>query len=343
MKYYTVINKYSYSNKISHLVLKNTEDVYLLSFNENDFETIESAFDKSFINSKRQMYTLEKGELQYLGKFKLTPNRWYQKFVRLYKSIHKEEKWMSDLLESNTKTLVEKCNIDIGKFNSFRFIDKDNGTAFPFRFKKSAGNKKQPLIILFCGAGGLGVDNFKPLVEFTLHLLKLQKYNCNILIPQTINKTNNAQSYDDFNKGLDRYISSVKLLAEKLIEENQIDTSRIYVVGTSFGGFCTWRSGYLFPDFYTAIIPVIGGYNIKTDDEVYNDFSKLANMPIWAAHSSDDKLVSCEFDNYAVGELEKIGGKIKYSLWNKYGHAMASHFYRKEKWAQWLLNQRKDN
>lgn len=342
MKYYAVTSKYSYSDKISHLVEKNTDDIYLLSFEEKDFETVESAFEKSrFINSKRQMYTLENGELQSLGKFRLSPDRWYKKFVKLYKIIHKEEKWVSDLLESNTNTLLEKFSLDIGKFKSFRFIDKNNDTAFPFRFRKSYGSKKQPLIILFCGAGGLGTDNFKPLFEFTLHLLKLQKYNCNILIPQAINKTNQAQTYEDYSKGLDRYVSSVKYLAEKLIEQNHIDTSRIYVLGTSFGGFCTWRSAYLFPDFYTAIVPVIGGYNIKTDDEAYNDFSRLVNMPIWAAHSSDDQLVSCEFDNYAVSELEKIGGKIKYTYWNKYGHAMASHFYKKENWAQWLFSQKK--
>ena len=45
-------------------------------------------------------------------------------------------------------------------------------------------------------------------------------------------------------------------LIDKVVEENSIDLSRIYIVGHSMGGFGTWNALWNRPDFFAAAIPI---------------------------------------------------------------------------------------
>lgn len=345
MKYYTVINRHAYSDSVEKFIIKvNTnKDVFLLAFDENDLSFLEKHSEiRRFINKSTKMYELKNGKAVYSGaKLKMSPNRWFNKMAAFYAAIHKENECINSYLENEAKTGIKQKGISFGKYKSFWFADKENETAFPFRFLKSKGSEKQPLVIFFSGAGALGTDNIKPYFECLPMRMKLKKYNCNILIPQSNTQTNNGSCYSGFNDGLNRYVKSVKKLVEMLIKENHIDESRIYVFGTSFGGFCTWRSAYLFPEFYAAACSVVGGFDTKIKQSDYADFKRMAKLPIWVAHSSDDKVVSIDRDDYAVTKLKALGGNIKYTRWDKYGHAMALHFYRKEKWCEWMFNQKK--
>lgn len=345
MNYYTVINRNAYCENIEKFIVKanKTTDVFLLVFDESDLDFLEKYSEiRRFIDKNTKMYELKNGKAVYSGaKLKMSPNRWFNKIANIYASIHKENGYINSYLENEAKTGIKQKGISFGKYKSFWFADKENGTAFPFRFKKSKGSEKQPLVIFFSGAGALGTDNIKPYFECLPMRLKLKKYNCNILIPQSNTQTNNGSSYQGFNDGLNRYVKSVKKLAETLIKENPIDKSRIYVFGTSFGGFCTWRSAYLFPDFYAALLPVMGGFDTKTEQSDYDDFKRMTNLPIWAVHSEDDMVVPIDRDDFAMEQLKVLNGNIKYTRWNKYGHGMASHFYRKENWCEWLFQQKK--
>lgn len=126
-------------------------------------------------------------------------------------------------------------------------------------------------------------------------------------------------------------------------EDYDIDRDRVYVFGTSFSGFCTWRLVYNFSKLCACAMPVMGGFDDVIENSAYNDFERIADVFIWAVRSSDDECVSIEFDDYAIEKLKALGGNIKYSSWDKYGHNMTWHFYKKEKWCDYMFNYKLNN
>lgn len=344
MKYYSVLTREDENKLKKYIVHQNeTGDVFLISFDDSDKADIINNTDISvFIDSKRNIYKFDNGEIVSFSnkKFSFTPAVWYKKFCRVYSNMHKEQDYCDNKLRKVSASCINKSGIDIFAFKSFECVDKENKTVYPFRFKKSKGNKFEPLVIYFCGAGAVGTDNIKPFFECIPMLGQLNKYNCNILIPQSNTDVNYNKDYDELNFKLDRYTKSVKNLVDLLTKDYNIDRDRVYVFGTSFGGFCTWRFVYHYPELCACAVPVMGGFDDIVKNSAYTDFERLANVPIWAAHSSDDECVSIEFDDFAVGRIKALGGNIKYSRWDKYGHSMAQHFYKKEKWCDYMFEQK---
>lgn len=84
----------------------------------------------------------------------------------------------------------------------------------------------------------------------------------------------------------------------------------------------------------------MGAYHgkIKADEKA---FDSISSIPIWMAHASDDKVVPVKSDDQFYNALKKAGSDVIYTRWDQYGHGMCGHFYRKEKWLNWLLSKSK--
>lgn len=89
-----------------------------------------------------------------------------------------------------------------------------------------------------------------------------------------------------------------------------------------------------------AAVETMGEYHgkIKADEKA---FDSISSIPIWMAHASDDKVVSIKSDDQFYNALKKAGSDVIYTRWDQYGHGMCGHFYRKEKWLNWLLSKSK--
>lgn len=176
----------------------------------------------------------------------------------------------------------------------------------------------------------MGSDNLKQLFDNLPLYKQLIKTDCNILLPQAPFGSNRGEA-------MQNYIKSIKRLADELPAD--FDRKRIYIIGTSFGGCCVWQLVYLFPEYFAATVPVMGGLCPDRRYEKY-DIRRLVKTPIWAAHSSDDTNVKIDSDDYYAAELKKLGADIKYTRWDKYGHTMSGKFYRTENWAEWCLSKK---
>lgn len=344
MRYYTTISGSIISGLEKYVVKQNeTKDVFLISFEDHDLDDIINiADDLIFIDAHKGYYRIEdKKFVRIDDRFKLSPKNWYKKFCVIYKNLHHEERKVQTKLNSYDKTAVIKQGISLGAFKSYHFIDKENKLAYSFRLKKCKGKEKRPLVIFFCGAGSVGLDNMKPFIECIPMLGKLNKQKCNLLIPQPLTNINYNKSYEDFNSKFDAYIASINNLVSELINRENIDTNRIYAFGTSLGGCCTWRLIYNYPDLCACAVPVVGRFDLKIEGSPYTDFERIVHLPIWAAHSADDKIVGVEYDDFAVSKLKALGADIRYTRWDKYGHGMAGRFYLREDWCGWMFSQSK--
>ena len=256
----------------------------------------------------------------------------------MYKSYHSDVTFKEKALKDNKYGNTEKISNGLKGFDKHLYINKDSGVVIPYRFKKANG-KNKPLVVYFSGVETIGHDNFKPLAEFLFYSAgnKIMKRDCNILIPQNIRAWSNG---DTENILRDRYTDNCAVLIKELVKEHNIDSKRIYVYGMSFGGGCVWNALLNSPDLYTAAVETVGEYmNYKSLSD--SDFEAITNTPIWMAHSSNDSIVNIASDDYFYDKLKSLGANVKYTRWDKHGHAMAGKFFKNEPWVEWLFEQSK--
>ena len=227
-------------------------------------------------------------------------------------------------LSENAKFALQKAD----------FYSKKYNVNFNFRLKTSKSSN-QPLVIYMAGGGCHGYDNIKPIYEYYNHIHKqLKNFDCSVLIPQSPSSSNFIAPtiYD--------YIGAVSELIYSISSQIDVDNSRLYLVGTSYGGWCTWNMINNNPNLFACGIPVmgtlLGGVN---ESEIH--FENFRSTPLWVAHSSDDDNVSIKSDDYCVEEIKKLGIDVKYTRWDKYGHKMCNRFYRNELWSDWMFNQKR--
>lgn len=323
----------------------------LIAFKESELNTIRNLFKEnirdgheSYLNrvqlegSDGYLYMLSQTSIEKKEKMPHSIMRAYRHYYKFKKKENKGKEWIKD---NNAQQWIEENNknqsnglikLSGGLFSAYRYNDKNNEMCFPFRIRTSK-RKNKPLFVLFHGAGALGNDNIKQLFDNIPLYKQIFKEDCNILLPQAPYGSNKGDNVTQ------NYIKSVK----KLIDELSIDfdRKRIYIVGTSFGGFCVWHLVYLFPEYFAAAVPVMGSLCFDCNFEKY-DVARLAKTPLWVAHSSDDTNVRIDSDDYYVAELDKLGADIKYTRWNKYGHSVSGKFYRTENWFEWCLSKKRE-
>ncbi len=334
-------------------VEKSSPDVglILISFDESDLDTIRRLFKdnvregfESYLNriqlegNDGYLYILSQTSIEKKEKMPQPIMRAYKDYYNFKKKENKGKEWIKD---NNAKQWIEDNNnkhynglskLFGGRIAAYKYNDKENEMCFPLWLRASK-RKNKPLFVLFHGAGAMGNNNITQLFDHIPLYNQILKEDCSILMPQAPFGSNRGGNL------IQSYLKSVK----KLIDELPIDfdRKRIYIAGTSFGGFCVWHLAYLYPSYFAAAVPVMGGLSFDCNFEKY-DVQRLTETPLWVAHSSDDTNVRIDSDDYYVAELQKLGADIKYTRWSKYGHSMYKRFYKTEKWADWCLSKERE-
>ncbi len=194
---------------------------------------------------------------------------------------------------------------------------------FPEGYDKDT-DKKWPLLIFLHGAGERGTD---------LNLVK--KWGPPKMIAQgkdlpliVVSPQCPENSYWNL-KHLDQLIESV-------IKNNRVDEKRIYLTGLSMGGFGTWALTALHPEKFAAIAPICGVGDPETAE-------LLLDVPIWAFHGEDDKVVPVSGTIDIVEAIKAKGGtKAKMTVYEGVGHNSWSTTYANPELIEWFLKHKKN-
>ncbi|MBI4879185.1 MAG: prolyl oligopeptidase family serine peptidase [Planctomycetes bacterium] len=84
-----------------------------------------------------------------------------------------------------------------------------------------------------------------------------------------------------------------------------IDPNRVYITGTSMGGFGTWGLAARHPDVFAAAAAFAGSPPTDSAQGRPGVFANLCNVPISFYHSLDDPLVPAEYGQYAEREMKR--------------------------------------
>lgn len=180
-------------------------------------------------------------------------------------------------------------------------------------------DKQYPLLVFLHGAGERG-DNLE-LVKKNGPFNKIKELNLPFIIvaPQCA-----------LNKWWDTDV--LDILLDDLLVKYPVDPERVYLTGLSMGGFGTWFWAMAHPGRFAAIAPVCGG------GEPGMVSPKMKDLPIWVFHGAKDKTVLLQKSQEMVDAVNKIGGKVKFTVYPEAGHDSWTETYNNPELYQWLLS-----
>lgn len=205
-------------------------------------------------------------------------------------------------------------------------------------------SQPKPLIVFLHGAGERGSDNRKQLTYIDTIFASgwfQSKYPSFVLAPQcpTGQKWVNVDWSRPSMKQPDepgQSMFALMQLLRQIVKKYPIDTTRIYVIGLSMGGFGVWDLLYRMPHFFAAGVPICGGADTAIA-------KKIAHIPIWVFHGAKDNVVPVTLSRNMVKALRKYGANPVYTEYPNVKHGAWFKALSNRQLYQWLFNQKNTN
>lgn len=274
---------------------------------------------------------------------------------------------LSNFNEIVTESGTVTTKIPDEVFLSGTFTASD-GTTIPYRYYLPEGyetsGKTYPVFLYMHGNGSRGSDNKTQLTTngAALNTAVLNSgYECIMIAPQCP-ASPNAWIGDDAYPGSDAfaedfadgslgrvYLNAAMELLNSFITNDSypIDTSRIYVTGSSNGGAATWAMTALHPHVFAAAVPLAGtgcSTSPVTEAGAAALASSYVDLPIWTFHGDADTTLSIEGTNGMVAAIQAAGGtNIKYTVISGGTHNIWSAAAATDGLVDWIFAQKNDN
>lgn len=183
--------------------------------------------------------------------------------------------------------------------------------------------EQKPLIVFLHGASLCGTDIRKVLRYGTLDAmnrgLQLDAY---ILAPQNPGGAWNP----------DKLISLVEWASRT---HPNLDTTRVYVLGMSLGGYGTMDFSAAYPNRIAAAMAICGGATSK-------NIANLRELPLWILHGTADEAVPINCSDRVVAAMKR-GAKpqrLIYTRLKGYNHGRPARIFYMEEAYEWLFEHR---
>ena len=113
---------------------------------------------------------------------------------------------------------------------------------------------------------------------------------------------------------------------------DNVDPDRVYLMGSSMGGYATWAMLMSTPELFAAAVPICGG------GMAWN--AGVLTMPVWAFHGAEDTTVSpCQTREMAA-VLQDRNPEFRCTIYEGVGHDSWTKAL-SEDLLRWFLSHRK--
>lgn len=242
---------------------------------------------------------------------------------------------------------------DFSAFKKAVFVRDKNTLPYRIMYPVNYDAKKPyPLIVYLHGAGLRGNDNERQLTEsgrFFLNESIRNKYPAIVIFPQCPSDsmwfkippsppfdTTVAVNHKMNTLALSTPEKLVKLLMDSLAEHKIVDKKRIYLGGSSLGGFGAYDLVIHFPDYFAAAFPVCGQANV----ELYPKRAK--DVPVWIFHGAKDDIINIWPDRSLIKALQQGGAKnARYTEYPEGKHNIEVEVFAEPDLFPWLFSFKK--
>lgn len=119
------------------------------------------------------------------------------------------------------------------------------------------------------------------------------------------------------------------------VENNyNVDKNRVYVVGMSLGGHGTLSFTATYPDKVAAALAMCGG-------SIFEDASKLNDVPLWIVHGTADKAVSISGSDKVVARMKQDDPQTPRLVYDRVpgmNHSQPARVFYMEDTYEWLFS-----
>lgn len=185
-----------------------------------------------------------------------------------------------------------------------------DNTLFPYREAVIAADDahSQPALVVYLHGGPKrGSDNISQMAEEAIYAIAdYLRRNCIhavMIVPQCP---------DSLTWGV-RTNEAIKALVDEYVEENEVDSNRIYLLGGSMGGTGTWLMASAYPNLFAAAMPVAG--NPETANA-----GLVASTPVYAVMGTEDNLMTIPRVSTFMEQLKEGGGEALLDIEKGWSH-----------------------
>ncbi|OSP84435.1 phospholipase [Lacticaseibacillus paracasei] len=226
---------------------------------------------------------------------------------------------IDDLSEDLKRFLITFNGPNMVSDFSSGIYQQDAGQFSYYQYSTGTNATKRPLVVFLHGSGERGFGDELPLigndVPKTIHDYIKTHEDAVLLVPQ-------ASWSKELNGWFRPEIRGALLgLIHAVIDDENIDSSRVYLAGLSNGGAATWHFAEQYPSLFAAIVPCCG--YIFNDNKSFvqgpgkgrymepekKEAERLSNTPIWAFHAEDDPTVDVRGTREAIAAVKAQGNQ----------------------------------
>ena len=182
-------------------------------------------------------------------------------------------------------------------------------------------NGKYPLVIYLHGRGSRSESTEKLHKSVSLnHILERQDKRGFILLAPHCSRGN-----------WNEWMMTVIRLLEQVRELPYVDKTRVYLTGTSMGGYGTWALSTLRADWFAAAMPLCGG-------GIPGMANQLGDLPIRTFHGLRDKTVDPIESLQMVKAVNSCGGHAELILYPELAHNCGGTVFSDERNYDWMFS-----
>ena len=207
------------------------------------------------------------------------------------------------------------------KYETREFKDIEYIIRYPKNFEEG---KSYPVLFFLHGAGNRGkkVNDF---LESNLFFSLTEKHSEFPFV--------SVAPLCDGDTWFDR-LETLKELILDMLKLEFLDSSRVYAMGCSMGGYGVWQLAMSMPEVFAAIVPICGG-------GMYWNAGRLVDVNVWAFHGTDDDVVLARESQEMVKRINAAGGNAICTLYEGTGHNAWTDTYSNPEVFKWLLQFKK--
>lgn len=232
------------------------------------------------------------------------------------------------------------------EYSKCEYVDSDENV-IPYRMLVPDSLKdgcKYPLVLFLHGAGERGDDNEKQLLHgasIFSNPVNTARYPAFVIFPQCKERSWTG-TVDErvFMPGASvppesREEEMVMKLLEDVIDNNPVDTDRIYIVGISMGGIAAYDLVCRYPDIFAAAVPICGAVNPER-------LPAAKNVKFMIFHGEMDEEIPVICGREAYKALNSVGAEVDYIEFSGVGHDCWTSTFNCPSLLPWLFSQRKN-
>jgi predicted esterase len=197
-----------------------------------------------------------------------------------------------------------------------------------------SADKKWPVVLYLHGAGERGSDGKRQLTIGLAPAIKKRQSSFPFIAVFPQCEDTSARYLAGWLADSPDAKRALKIL-DQVESDYSIDTSRRILTGWSMGGYGTWSVAAATPSKWQAILPLAGGGADLA--------GKLADIPIWAFHGSEDAAIRPSQSRRTIAALRSAGAEPRYTEISGGKHDITHIVYDTDAVIQWMLDPEGDH